>query len=415
MVIVDEEQHFGVAHKEKLKALRNQVDVMTLTATPIPRTLHMGLMGTRDMSIIDTPPEDRMDIHTEVMAFNEKVIREAILRELARGGQVFFVHNWVESIERQAEFLRHLAPQARFVTAHGKMREKVLEEVMQRFVKHEYDVLVCTTIIESGLDISNANTIIINRADRFGLAQLYQLRGRVGRSEHRAYAYLLIPPDKPLSVIAGKRLRAIKELSKLGAGFRLAAHDLEIRGAGNILGDKQHGHIASVGFELYCKLMQEAVAEIKGKPPESKIEPHIEFGIEARIPESYIPDINQRLNMYQQIAKAADRQQLDKYKDEIADRFGRAPQAVIRLMQVMSLKLYAQALYITRIQRHKAQVILVFDSATPVGTSTILKLVKENPGRVRITPDNRLIFILESQAEHEICSQIGGLLERLLV
>ncbi len=266
LVVIDEEQRFGVSHKEKLKSLRKKVDVITLTATPIPRTLHMALLSTRDMSIIDTPPEDRLDIHTEVLAFDEQVIREAILRETARGGQVFFVHNWVESIERKAEFLRRLVPEARFAVAHGQMREKVLEEVMLRFMQHEYDVLVCTTIIESGLDISTANTIIIDRADHFGLAQLYQLRGRVGRSAHRAYAYLLIPPGKPLSDMAHKRLQAIKELSQLGAGFRLAAHDLEIRGAGNILGSQQHGHIASVGFDLYCQLMEEAVNELKGQP-----------------------------------------------------------------------------------------------------------------------------------------------------
>lgn len=412
LVVVDEEQHFGVAHKEKLKALRNKVDVITLTATPIPRTLHMSLMGTRDMSIIDTPPEDRLDIHTEVLPFEEQTIREAILREMARGGQVFFVHNWVESIEEQAKFLRRLVPEARFAVAHGQMRERVLEEVMLRFMQQEYDVLVCTTIIESGLDISTANTIIIDNADRFGLAQLYQLRGRVGRSNHRAYAYLLIPPGKTLSTTAHKRLQAIKELSQLGAGFRLAAHDLEIRGAGNILGSKQHGHMATVGFDLYCKLMEEAVGELKGQPVQERIEPQIELGLCARIPEEYLPDINQRLNMYQKLAQASQPEQLEQYRQELEDRYGRLPEPVSRLLQVMDLRIYAQELYITKIQRHKKQVKLNFSSETPVPTDKIINLVSSNPN-ARLTPDNSLVFTLKSQQEHNICPQLTELLNPL--
>ncbi len=413
LVVVDEEQHFGVAHKEKLKALRNKVDVITLTATPIPRTLHMALMGTRDMSIIDTPPEDRLDIHTEVLPFEEQAIREAILRETARGGQVFFVHNWVESIEQQAEFLRNLVPEARLAVAHGQMRERALEEVMLRFMQQEYDVLVCTTIIESGLDIPTANTIIIDNADRFGLAQLYQLRGRVGRSNHRAYAYLLIPPGKILSATAHKRLQAIKDLSQLGAGFRLAAHDLEIRGAGNILGSQQHGHIASVGFDLYCKLMEEAVSELKGQPVQERIEPQIELELCARIPEEYLPDINQRLNMYQKLAQASQKEQLEQYSQEMQDRYGRLPEPVSRLLQVMDLRIYAQKLYVTKIQRNNMQVRLSFSSATPVATDKIISLVSSNPN-TRLAPDNGLIFTLKSQEEYDICPQLTKLLNPLI-
>ncbi len=414
LVVIDEEQHFGVAHKEKLKELRNKVDVITLTATPIPRTLHMALLGTRDMSIIDTPPEDRLDIHTEVLAFDEQVIREAIQREMARGGQVFFVHNWVESIERQAELLRRLVPEARFVVGHGQMRERVLEEVMLRFMQRDYDVLVCTTIIESGLDVSNANTIIIDRADRFGLAQLYQLRGRVGRSHHRAYAYLLIPPGKTLSDTAHKRLQAIKELSQLGAGFRLAAHDLEIRGAGNILGSEQHGQIASVGFDLYCQLMEEAVNELKGQPQPERIEPQIELGLHTRIPEDYLPDINQRLNMYQKLAQATEASQLELYRREMQDRYGRLPQSVELLLQVMGLRLYAQALYITKIQRQGNQVRLNFSPSTPLSVDKVIGLAQGKHSRIKLIQENNLLFKLKSVEEAEICPQLEQLLEPLV-
>jgi transcription-repair coupling factor (superfamily II helicase) len=414
LVIIDEEQHFGVAHKEKLKSLRRQVDVLTLTATPIPRTLHMALMGMRDMSIIDTPPEDRLDIHTEVLPFDNQVIREAILREMARGGQVFFVHNWVESIERRTEALRRLVPEARIALAHGQMRERVLEEVMLRFVDREYDVLVCTSIIESGLDISTANTIIIERADCFGLAQLYQLRGRVGRSEHRAYAYLLIPPGRPLSDTAHKRLQAIKELSQLGAGFRLAAHDLEIRGAGNILGRQQHGHIASVGFELYCQLVEEAISELRGQPKPERIEPQIELGIEARIPEDYIPDTNQRLNFYQKIAQAEHKQQLEAHRQEIEDRYGRLPPPVSRLLQVMDLRLLCQQLCITRIRRQGEQVRLDFSPSTPISPERVVSLIEKEKSRARLTPDNSLIFTLNPVTEDEICPRLKQLLEPLI-
>ncbi|MEK7828614.1 MAG: transcription-repair coupling factor, partial [Deltaproteobacteria bacterium] len=305
LIIVDEEHRFGVSHKERLKQMKRQVDVLTLTATPIPRTLHMSLAGIRDLSIINTPPEDRLAIKTVVAKFDDELIRDAVRRELARGGQVFFVHNRVESIAQMADYLKRLIPEARIAVAHGQMKEKGLEKVMADFINKGYDILLSTSIIESGLDIPSANTILINRADRFGLAEVYQLRGRVGRSSHRAYAYLLTPPELILAEDAKKRLKALQELSDLGAGFRLAAHDLEIRGAGELLGAKQSGQIAEVGFEMYTQLLEDAIKELKGENIEKEIEPEINLRVSAYIPENYIPDERQRLFIYKRIATAA--------------------------------------------------------------------------------------------------------------
>ena len=297
-MIIDEEHRFGVAHKERLKKLRQMVDVMSLTATPIPRTLHMSIIGIRDLSIIETPPVDRLAIQTYVTRYDERVIRDAILRELERGGQVFFLHNRVETIDRIAMKLADLIPEAKMAVAHGQMKPKDLEQVMLDFLDNETQVLVCSAIIESGLDFPNANTIIINRADRFGLAQLYQLRGRVGRSHRHAYAYLLIPGEQAITPDAEKRLRALQEIDGLGGGFKLALHDLEIRGAGNLLGQQQSGNITAVGFELYTEMMQNAVRELKGEEVTPDVEPEIRLGISAYFPDDYIPDVNQRLFFY---------------------------------------------------------------------------------------------------------------------
>ena len=309
LLVVDEEQRFGVRHKERLKQMRAHIDVLSMSATPIPRTLHMSLIGLRDMSVIETPPKDRMAIQTIVAKFDEKLVRTAIEMELERGGQTYFVHNRVETIYDLATKIRELVPQARIVIGHGQLPEAELERVMLAFMNHEYDVLVATSIIENGLDIPLANTIIINRADRHGLSELYQLRGRVGRSNRRAYSYLLIPPETELTEIARRRLAALKEFSDLGAGFKIAALDLELRGAGNMLGGEQSGHIEAIGFEMYTTMLEEAVRKMKGEeesPPTPP--PSINLGISVRIDADYIPEENQRLRMYKRIAGAEDSQ-----------------------------------------------------------------------------------------------------------
>ncbi|MGH9254022.1 MAG: transcription-repair coupling factor, partial [Vicinamibacterales bacterium] len=325
LLIVDEEQRFGVVHKERIKQLRKKVDVLTMTATPIPRTLNMSLVGIRDMSIIETPPKDRLSIQTNVVKFDAPVIERAIRNEVARGGQVYFVHNRVESIFSIASLLQRLVPEAKIVVGHGQMDEDELERAMLGFVERRFDVLLATTIVENGLDIPNANTIIINRADRYGLSQLYQLRGRVGRSDRAAYAYLLIPPQESLSPVARKRLAAIKEFSDLGSGFRVAALDLEIRGAGNLLGGEQSGHIDAVGFEMYMTLLEESVRELKGEEIEDDMRATVNLGVDLKIEESYIPEMNQRLMVYRNVAAARSESELASTLDEVRDRYGALP------------------------------------------------------------------------------------------
>jgi transcription-repair coupling factor (superfamily II helicase) len=338
LVIVDEEQRFGVAHKERLKKLRKLVDVLTLTATPIPRTLHMALTGARDMSVINTAPEERLSVITVVAEFSEKLIREAILREIAREGQVFFVHNRVQSIRRMAGFVNRLVPEARIGIAHGQMPERELQETMERFLERELDVLMCTTIIESGLDIPNVNTMLINRSDRFGLADLYQLRGRVGRYKRRAYAYLLIPGRRALTEVAQKRLRAIEEFSELGSGFKIALRDLEIRGAGNILGAEQHGDISAVGFEFYCQLLEEAVAELKGEKPEKLLLPTADFKLDSFIPDGYVASPAQKLALYKKIGLARTEEEIARVMDEMRDRYGPVPEETENLVDIARLR-----------------------------------------------------------------------------
>ncbi|NUM56409.1 MAG: transcription-repair coupling factor [Candidatus Hydrogenedentes bacterium] len=338
LVVIDEEQRFGVTHKERLKQLRTTVDVLTLSATPIPRTLNMSLMGVRDMSVINTAPNDRLPIHTCIADFDEPLIQEAIARELAREGQVFYVHNRVQTIERAANLVQRLVPTARIAIGHGQMPEKELERVMSGFIHKEYDVLVCTTIIGSGIDIPNANTIIIDQADHFGLAELYQLRGRVGRYKHRAFAYLLIPGNRALSEDAQKRLKALEEFSTLGAGFRIAMRDLEIRGAGSLLGGEQHGHIATVGFDTYTQLVAEAVAEIKGEPIRLRRLPLFEIAAEAYIPEQYVTSESQKITLYKRIAGLQSEEEVGEMLAELKDRFGEPPVPVRRLLDVMRVR-----------------------------------------------------------------------------
>ena len=348
LVVVDEEQRFGVAHKERLKRMRREVDMLTLSATPIPRTLYMGLSGIRDMSTMETPPEERLPVKTYVSEYSDQVVKEAILRELERGGQVFFLHNRVQTIHRVADDIQRLVPQARLAIGHGRMAEADLEETMMAFTQGQVDVLICTTIIESGLDIPNANTLIIDRADRFGLSQLYQLRGRVGRSGQRAYSYLLIPRGRRITEAAGKRLKAILEASELGAGFRIAMKDLEIRGAGNVLGPEQSGHIHAVGFELYAQLLNEAVAEIKaegddGGAVESGVvsQARVVLPLSAHIPEGYISHLTTRLAVYQRLTRVRTRREVEDLREELRDRFGPVPPLVDTLLYLVDLKVLA--------------------------------------------------------------------------
>ncbi|MCL5024445.1 MAG: transcription-repair coupling factor [Nitrospirae bacterium] len=376
LLIIDEEHRFGVAQKEKIKELRKGVDVLSMTATPIPRTLHMALSGIRGMSIIETPPEERLAVRSMVAVFDEGLIREAIERELRRNGQVLFVHNTVFDIEKSADLLKRLLPDARFAVAHGQMPEKRLEEVMLKFMRGETDVLVSTTIIGSGIDIPTANTIMIDRADKIGLSDLYQLRGRVGRSSVRAYAYFLIPGTDLISDEAKKRLQAIREMSYLGAGFRLAMKDLEMRGAGNLLGAEQSGHIHAVGFDLYVEMIEKAVAELKGAEVREEMEPSIALKTGALIPETYVEDMTLRLSMYRRIANAKSAGDLEDLESEMSDRFGSLPREARNLLAVMRLKMAAKALLITRISEADGKVRVVFAEGTPVRPETMLGLRK---------------------------------------
>jgi transcription-repair coupling factor (superfamily II helicase) len=377
LLVVDEEQRFGVAHKERLKAMRKSVDVLTMSATPIPRTLHMSLVGLRDMSLIETPPKDRLAIQTTVAPFSETLVQRVIEEEMARGGQVFFIHNRVESIASLANMVQRLAPRARVVVGHGQMRETELEKVMLKFIRNEADVLVSTTIVENGLDIPRANTIIINRADRMGLAELYQLRGRVGRSNQRAYAYLLVPPNQALTPIARQRLAALKEFSDLGAGFRIAALDLELRGAGNLLGREQHGHIEAVGFDMYCQMMERAVAERKGEAvaPERRVT--LNLGQEIRIPPDYIESENLRLRIYKRIAQVSSDAEREEVRKELEDRFGPPPSAVVNLLDYSVLKALAEKLLIASVDRRGDQIAIKFYNDTPIGPEHLVKLLRK--------------------------------------
>jgi len=385
LLVVDEEQRFGVAHKERLKEMRKNVDVLTMSATPIPRTLHMSLVGLRDMSVIETPPKDRLAIQTTVAPFSETLVQRVIEEELARDGQVFFVHNRVESIASLADLVKRLVPKARVVVGHGQMRETELEKVMLKFIRDEADVLVSTTIIENGLDIPRANTIVINRADRFGLAELYQLRGRVGRSNQRAYAYLLVPNEGSLTQIARQRLAALKEFSDLGAGFRIAALDLELRGAGNLLGREQHGHIEAVGFDMYCQMMERAVAERKGEAVAPERRATLNLGQEIRIPPEYIESENLRLRIYKRIASVAADAEREEVRRELEDRFGPPPPSVENLLDYAVLKALAEKLLVASVDRRADQLAIKFYEDTPLGPERLVKVIRKRRG-MRLDP-----------------------------
>jgi transcription-repair coupling factor (superfamily II helicase) len=391
LVVVDEEQRFGVAHKERLKKLRKLVDVLTLTATPIPRTLHMSLAGARDLSIIATPPEDRRAIRTFVMKFDPEAIREAVDNELRRGGQVFFVHNRVRSIGSMQKFLSELVPRARIGVAHGQMGEGKLEQVMAAFVDKKLDLLLASTIIESGLDIPSANTIIVNRADHFGLSQLYQIRGRVGRSRERAYAYLLVPARRPVTKDARKRLEVLQKFTELGAGFQIASHDLEIRGAGNLLGKDQSGQIEAVGFDLYAQLLDEAVRELKGEAPREEVDPDVALPVPAFIPDPYMPDVHQRLYFYKRYAQASTDEELEEIRAEIVDRCGDPPDEVDALGEVMKVKVRLRALRIRALESGPGRIVLTLGENAALDPFKLARHVQASGGALRLTPDMKLV------------------------
>jgi transcription-repair coupling factor (superfamily II helicase) len=411
LLIVDEEQRFGVRHKERLKQMRKEVDVLTMSATPIPRTLHMSMVGLRDMSIIETPPKDRIAIQTVVASWDEKLIRSAIEQELERGGQVYFVHNRVDTIWEIAAKLRELVPRARIIVGHGQMAEGELEKVMLKFMHHEADILVATTIIENGLDIPLCNTILINRADRFGLSELYQLRGRVGRSNRRAYAYLMLPADIELTPIARRRLAALKEFSDLGAGFKIAALDLELRGAGNLLGGEQSGHIEAVGFDLYTQMLEQAVREMKGEA-EPQPQTQLNLGLNIRIPGNYVPEENQRLRMYKRIAGVETEKQLADVEDELRDRYGEPPVPVQQLLQYAALRLRAMEAGVTGIERKRDLISVRFRQDAPIEASKLASFVSSHKS-TQFLPDGTLKFTARDLSPKQLLEQLQSLLENL--
>ena len=398
LLVVDEEQRFGVAHKERIKQIRKTIDVLTMTATPIPRTLNMSLVGIRDMSVIETPPKDRLAIQTNVVKFDSSVIARAIRNEIARGGQVFFVHNRVESIYSMGHLLQRLVPEARVVVGHGQMSEDALERAMLDFMAHKFDVLLATTIVENGLDIPNANTIVINRADRYGLSQLYQLRGRVGRSDRAAYAYLLIPPEEALSAVARKRLSAIREFSELGSGFRVAALDLEIRGAGNLLGGEQSGQIDAVGFEMYMKLLEETIRELKGEDLEDDVRATVNLKVDVRLEDSYVADTNQRLMIYRRVAGARSEDEIARIVDEVRDRYGPAPTALMNLADFARIRVLADGLGVDTLDRDSRTVVFKFRDKAKVDPVHVIDLVKRR-GDLQLIPPSTLKLDLQASQE----------------
>jgi len=407
LVIIDEEQRFGVEHKERLKTMRETVEVLTMTATPIPRTLHMALLGLRDISSLSTPPLDRRAIHTEVCHYDDNLVRKAVLRELNRGGQVFFVHNRVMDINSLADHISSLIPEARVSVGHGQMPEGQLEKTMLDFVRQEIDVLVCTTIIESGLDIPTANTMLIHNADRFGLSELHQLRGRVGRYKHRAYCYLLLPDARPVSSVAAKRLKAVEEFSDLGAGFQIAMRDLEIRGAGNILGRQQSGHISAVGYELYCQLLEHAVAEMKGRRPPKKRDIHVELSTDVYIPRWYVPSDHQRMEIYRRMVKCRWTDDLAQLAADLSDAYGKTPPEVQTALEMAEIRMLAGKLGIDSIVRMDPDIIF-----TAEDLPALESLFKDIAGSVRM-PDERTIHWRPPTAYLEAPTLMTVLLRRL--
>ena len=418
LVVIDEEHRFGVRDKERLKALRTEVDVLTLTATPIPRTLNMAMGGLRDLSLITTPPAERLAVKTFVLEWNETIVREAALREIRRGGQIYFVHNTIETIEKTAQAVRELVPEATVAVGHGQMRERDLEQLMLDFYHRRFNVLVCTTIIESGIDVPTANTIVIDRADRFGLAQIHQLRGRVGRSHHRAYAYLITPPRKAMTADAIKRLEALESLEELGAGFTLATHDLEIRGAGELLGDEQSGQIQEIGYNLYMELLERAVSALKsGKQADLErpmdAGPEVELHVPVLIPEDYVPDVHLRLMLYKRIASTPSREELDELKVEMIDRFGPIPPFAQSLFRSTYLKLRAAALGIRKIDAGASSGYILFEEQNQIDPKRVLKLIQGKPKEYRLDGPLKLRFGHVARTEEALFTRVEELVDQL--
>ncbi len=400
LLIVDEEQRFGVTHKEKIKRIKKDVDVLTLTATPIPRTLHMSLIGIRDISVIEEPPEGRYPVMTYVMEFNEEMIRDIIIKEISRGGQVYFLYNRVRTIEKITARLKLLIPEAKIAVGHGQMEEKILENTMLDFFNGVFDMLVCTTIIESGLDIPNVNTIIVYDADKLGLSQLYQLRGRVGRSNRLAYAYLTYQRDKVLTEPAEKRLQAIKEFTEFGSGYKIAMRDLEIRGAGNLLGREQHGHMEAIGYELYTKLLEDAVKQLSGKPIEEKIETSIELNIEGYIPSAYIKDENQKIEIYKKIAAIDSKEYLYDIEEEIEDRFGDVPSKVRDLLHVAYIKYLASKCGIVSVMQKDKEVLLKLKNSRQLDVKTIAEIIVRFSDNITFNGSEEPFFLFKTKSEN---------------
>ena len=416
LLIVDEEQRFGVAHKEVIKNMKNQVDVLTLSATPIPRTLHMSMVGIRDMSVLETPPEERMPVQTHVVDYSDAVVRDAILRELSRGGQVYFLYNRVNSIEQFYARLRALVPEARIGVAHGQMKEHGLEDVMMDFYAGSYDVLLCTTIIESGLDVPTANTLIVFDADRFGLSQLYQLRGRVGRSNRQAYAYFTVRPEKMLSETAEQRLQAIREFTEFGAGFRIAMRDLEIRGAGNILGPEQHGHLATVGYDMYCKLMEETLHEAQGQTNAAQpLETRVDLKVDAYLPGDYVHDERQRMEMYKRIAAIQTQADREDIEEELLDRFGETPAVVDALLDIAQLRALANALGVMSVAWRKGDLVMRVDSRYMPDPVLLLRAMQDTDGRLLANHTAPAAIILRDPRlqERDMLREAVAVLKRL--
>lgn len=416
LLIVDEEQRFGVAHKEIIKNMKSQVDVLTLSATPIPRTLHMSMVGIRDMSVLETPPDDRIPVQTHVVEYSDALIRDAILREISRGGQIYFLYNRVQSIEKFYQRLRALVPEARIGVAHGQMKEHGLEDVMMDFYAGSYDVLLCTTIIESGLDVPTANTLIVYDAERFGLSQLYQLRGRVGRSNRQAYAYFTVRTDKVLSETAQQRLEAIREFTEFGSGFRIAMRDLEIRGAGNLLGPEQHGHLATVGYEMYCKLMEETLIEAQGKESADRLTTRVDLKVDAYLPDDYIQDSNLRMEMYRRIANLSTDADREDIIDELVDRFGETPKVVDTLLDVSQLRYLACSLGISQVMRKGDTVFMRMDERYTPDPLVLLEAMKRTDPRLALTPSTPTSLLLKNMkgTEYDVLRESLRVL-RLLV
>jgi len=415
LLVVDEEHRFGVRHKERLKELRRLVDVITLSATPIPRTLYLALMGARDMSLINTPPRDRLPIHTELCAYSETVLQEAILRELHRGGQVFFVHNRIETIEAVASRVRDLLPGVRLAVAHGQMPEDRLEHVMADFLAHGFDVLVTTAIIESGLDMPRVNTIIIDRADRFGLAQLYQLRGRVGRSSQRAFAYLMTPPGETLTADARRRLAALEEFQALGSGYHIAMRDLEIRGAGNLLGEEQHGHMEAIGFDLYCRLLEETVLELKGGGGAAALEVRVDLRLPAYLPDDWIGDAEQKMDLYRRLARLREGRDFARLQEELRDRYGPLPEEVANLLGIQRVRVLAAAVGVEEVRADRQGVSLFFAGGREPSPAIIRGLMGTGQRGLQFKAADQFVIRIPAQRDQGLAAAhaILDLLERL--